>query len=91
MEDETKEQRAITEDVLHIATYYNTIPDLPDTVEEQNITWPDDLDGDLFTVCYSVVEVEGVCDDGTVVTAKVEVVPQSLKYQKNRYRNIKSC
>ncbi len=69
-----------TADVIHLATYYNQVPNFPQEVEGQKVTWPSDLAGDNFAAAYSTVPVEGSLEDGSVVVANVEVVPENLVY-----------
>ena len=67
------------QEAVYVASYYNSVPALPEEVGGEAVTWPE-VNADEFTELYSVAEVTGAYADGTEITAYVEIVPNDIVY-----------
>ncbi len=64
---------------LYLATWYNSVPELPAEVDGESVVWPE-LNADEFTALYTVTEVTGTYEGGSEITAYVDVMPENLVY-----------
>ena len=64
---------------LYLATWYNSVPELPAEVDGESVAWPE-LNADEFTALYTVTEVTGTYEGGSEITAYVDVMPENLVY-----------